>query len=358
MTTGTKISAIGLTILAVLIVTGCEMMGPDGSSDDRVGPANGYFYLVDRGAARLLMMYERLTTLRSWDLFEVMGDSSFQGITCDGKYLWLSFAGATDRIAQVDASGDHLVVLNSFPAPPAARGTIRDLAWDGANLWAINSGSTTYATPPTLYKLNSADGSILAEYQIPSPEPRGLTYAEGFSGTYGAGSERGLYYTDVTKDMVYLFRTERPQFDTAFHAPVPPRGIYGVYPVGIANDGLFFWLVNSSGFSDNLFKLSYAGKEEMRIDLPIQQPGPVVWTTADVRIGTPPRLIALSPSAGTRGTSVAVDLFGEGFRPGAGLAVDFGAGITVDSLAYVSQSKLASRISISPQATSGKRTVT
>lgn len=355
----TSPQAVSALLLAiVLCMAGCDILGPDGGADDLVGQDGGYFYLIDRGAAKLVMTDARLQTLKTWDLFGVLNDSSFQGITIDGKNLWLSFAGSADRIVQVDAGGDRLAILNAFDAPPAGRGTVRDIAWDGANLWALNSGSVTYALPPVLYKLNPADGAVLAEYPVPSPEPRGLTFVTGFSGAYGAGSETGLYYTDVTNDMVFVFRTERPQFDTAFQAPVPPRGQFSVYPVGLTNDGLFFWLVNSSGYADHLYKLSYAGKEEMRLDLPFAQPGPIVWSPVDIRIGTPPRLLAVSPSAGTQGTSLSVELFGEGFRQGAGLAADFGPGITVDSLVFVSQSRLHSRVTIDPAAPLGKRAVT
>jgi hypothetical protein len=347
-------------VLAVLLVVafigGCDLMGPDGKSGDLVAPQGGYFYLVDRASASLVMLDARLAELKRWDLFHVMNDSSFQGITCDGKHIWLSFAGNADRIAEVDASGDQLVILNSFDAPPLGRGTIRDVAWDGSSLWALNSGSTTYATPPALYRMNAADGAILAEYPVPSPEPRGLTFVSGFTNSYGSGTERGLYYTDVTTDMVYLFRTDRPQFDTAFHAPQPPGRQFSIYPVGITNDGLFFWVVNSSGTLDELFKISHTGKEEARFDIPYAQPGPVVWTAVDVRIPAVTRVLAVSPTGGTRGTSLPVDVLGEGFRPGS--VVDFGAGIVLDSLLYVSQSHLHTRLTIASSAPLGKRSVT
>ena len=106
--------------------------------------------------------------LKRWNLLEYRNDSSLQGITFDGTYLWISSAGSTDKIFQIDASADSLVVLNSFDAPPSGQGTIRDLTWTGGSLWAINSRSSTYSTQARLYKINPSNGAIQTTIDIPT----------------------------------------------------------------------------------------------------------------------------------------------------------------------------------------------
>ena len=55
---------------------------------------------------------------------------------------------------------------------------------------------------------------------------------------------------------------------------------------------------------------------------------------------------------------MAVSVLGTGFQRGAGLAVSFGAGITVDSVSYVSSFELQAHIVVADDAEFGERTVT
>lgn len=348
----------GIVLCALLfgLFPACSPFADDGAADSILGNYNGYFYLLDCTSVNLVMLDMQMRELQRWSLLGVASDSSLQGITFDGTYLWIASAGSTDRIFQIDVSGSVPVVLKSFEAPPLARGTVRDLAWDGSSLWALNSGSGTYATPAALYKLNPLDGSIISEYPLESPEPRGLTFVKGFSDTYGKGPEAGLYFTDVTWKKVMKFRYDRPFFDTAFAAPVPPRGMYNIYPVGITTDGLHFWLVNSSNTADHLYKLNYTGGEEGRFDLPYDQPGPIAWASADLRRPTPPTIAAVTPNTGVRGSSMQVDTYGTGYKPG--IAADFGVGITVASTSFISTTQVRVNITIASNAPLGKRSIT
>lgn len=345
-------------ILLVLLFSGCDLFEADGGPNGLANPNRGYFYMLERNQNDLIMMDAQLRELKRWNLSTIMKDTSAQGLTFDGKYLWFAAAGTTDLIFQLDATDDTLVVRKSFPAPPDKRGTVRDIAWDGVNIWALNTGSTTYSTPPTLYKLNPQDGSLIAEYIIPTPEPRGLTFVGTNTDIYGRGAEPGIYYTDVNKKRVYIFRVSRPQFDTVFIAPIPPRGTGNIWPVGLTFDGSSFWIVNSSGDADHLFKLNYLGTVLDRFDLPYQQPGAIIWTRIDLRKKAPPAVFTVSPSQGLRNTSITVNIYGNEFRQGIGLSTSFGADITVGSLSYVNQTQLRANITIPPDAAIGKRYVT
>jgi len=349
-------SLIGLLILTVNF-QGCDIYEYDGNADSSIIEKGGYFYLLERESNSLIMLDYQLRELKRWGLTTAIEGTSTQGITFDGNYLWISSAGTTDKIFQVDISGDSIAVLKSFDAPPQKRGTIRDISFDGNSLWALNSGSSTYKTPGTLYELNPADGIVRAEYILPNPEPRGLTYVPAYVDVYGSGINAGLYFSDTEKDYVYCFRYDRPYFDTSFSTPVPPRGDFTRYIVGITYDGNHFWLVNSSDVSDILYKTTASGVVLDEFQLPYSQPGPIVWSNKDLRKGNPPSILAISPVSGVIGTSVDVEIYGIGFKPSSGLSVSMGEGITVNLVSFINTSQLNVSINIAQDAVPGKRDV-
>jgi hypothetical protein len=69
-----------------------------------------------------------------------------------------------------------------------------------------------------------------------------------------------------------------------------------------------------------------------------------------------PLLTSLSPFTGAQGQTLTVTLNGLNFQPGA--AASFGEGIAVQDVDFVSPTALRARITISPAATDGSRTVT
>ncbi len=343
--------------LSIFFFSSCDIAALDSANGGGITSSRGYFYLLDRATISLVQLDAQLHELKRWPLYPITGDSSAQGITFDGSKLWISAAGNVDRIFKIDASGDNLVVLDTIAAPPTKHGTIRDLAWDGTNLWVLNSGSTTYFEPATLYKLNPLTHGTIATYTIPSPEPRGLTFVHSWTTAYGTTYDPALFYTDVTKNMIYQFRIDRPVFDTAFTSPAPPRGITYVYPVGITFDGMNFWIVNSSGTSDHVFRVDSKGKVQERYELPYAQPGPIVWASFDARTPEPISVSSVSPPSGIPGSAFSAEVYGTGFIPGSGLSVDFGAGISVDTPLFVNNSYLKVNISIGTTAAIGKRNV-
>jgi len=340
---------------------GCDIFINDGNNSTQVGPG-GYFYITDQASNSIIMLNTQLKELKRWSLSLISPDTSAQGIAFDGKNLWISLSGNEDQLLQLDLSGDTLAVVKSLDAPPQKHGTVRGIAWDGNYLWVINSGSSTYNFSPALYEIDPKTGAILngggLGVPIPSPSPRGLTYAKGYTDVYGRGISAGLYFTDKDKDKVYFYNTSTPFFDTLFSAIVPPRGTSYVYETGIAFDGQYFWIINSSSTADHLFKVTYDGHEESRFDLPYSEPGSIAWASYDVRSGSPPEIMGISPTSGALGETINVDITGTGFRQGTGLSADFGSGISVNSLNYISGSELKANISISTSANVGKRSLT
>ncbi|MCX6136447.1 MAG: hypothetical protein NTV54_03005 [Ignavibacteriales bacterium] len=345
-----------LALALMALFAGCDVFATDGDSPSSIVPARGYFYITDRNSASIIMLDADLRELKRWNYFLVTGDSSIQGITFDGKSLWIASAGSTDKIFQVDASSDSLVVLKSIDAPPQKQGTVRGIAWDGSNLWALNSGSATYATPARLYKLDP-NGAVISEFQLPSTDPRGLTYVNPILDAYGRGPVPGLYYSDVTSDKIYRFNPSIPYFDTVFSSPKPPLGASYIYPAGLTYDRTYFWLVNSSNVADHLYRISYNGREQIRYDLPYPSMGALTWAAADVRVSEQMSVMSVSPASGIPGAAFPVDIYGTGFKPGYGVAVDFGAGISVIAPQFVSISQLKVNIIIGSTAVLGKRDV-
>ncbi len=354
-----RLALLSIVLLASVWLISCDsLFVDDGSEDVGITSLGGYFYFIDNEANELRMLDRNLNVAKSWPLGALASDTRFQGIAFDGKSLWLSVAGSSDLIYQVDASSDELLVLRSFNAPPARRGTIRDIAWDGTYLWAINSGSETYQFPPTLYKLNPTTGAILDSVRLPGPEPRALAAVGANGDAYGRGASPGLYIADVDLDSVYAYRTDKYMFGDGFVSPQPPRGASYIFPVGLAFDGVDFWLVNSSSAGDHLYQIDYKGLERNRIELPYLTPGPIVWANYDVRTAGPPTVTAVTPNTGTRGSLMVVAVTGTGFRPGDGLSVSFGAGITVTDIVFTTGELLEVEISVAADASFGPRDVT
>lgn len=353
-----------LAVVTAITLAGCGgfFLG-DGEEADGVQELGGFFFLADNETQQVLMLDRSMATLRSWAFDTFTSEEFVQGLTCDDATLWVSVAGAADALYQLDlSSGEDPVVVRTLDAPPERRGTVRDLAWDGANLWVLNGGSATYATPPELFQLDPGTGQILAQHTLPSAEPRGLCWVGPNADVYGSGAQVGLYYTDQEDDFVYVFSPERSLWFDGFAAPVPPRslpaGTLYIFPTGIHFDGVNFWIVNSSGPADHLFRVDATGAERLRIDLPWERPGAVTWSATDLTRSPAPEVLEVSPNTGGPGARKIVTVGGSGFRGGAGLSAEFGAGVVTDSLRFETTSRLTAYITIAVDAALGPRDVT
>lgn len=334
---------------------GCDPFANDGITDQAEINTKGYFYITERASNSVMMLDYNMREIKRWSLNKIAPDASVQAITFDGRYLWLSFAGKVDTIMQVNAESDSLIVLRALDAPPTRQGTVRGIAFENQYLWALNSGSESNDFPPALYKLDASTGVILQIITLNTPDPRGLCYMDPKPDVYGRGAVKGLYYTDIASDKVYLYSLEKFQLDSAFSSPKPPMGVYNIYPTGISTDGKNFFLVNSSDAADHLYRLDYSGKELSRYDFNYQYPQSVIWTTYDVRDGGPPAIVNISPAKGVKGTAFALDISGSGFKPG--ITVDFGINIKTDTVSYVNPNLLHLYITIDTAALTGMRTI-
>jgi hypothetical protein len=187
---------------------------------------------------------------------------STEGLAWDGTYLWAS-DNSNDYVYQLDPSDGS--ILTSFRAPPGSYPN--DMTWDGVYLWvAVNNGDTifqittsgtivkSFPSPYTgpdglawdgeylwhtdfnsglLYKLDPADGTVLASYSAVSPN------GAAFDGRY-------VWYVD---NQSHLFYKVDPATGGLIETVPSPSG----NPRGLTFDGTYLWVSETS--SDSIFQI-------------------------------------------------------------------------------------------------------
>jgi streptogramin lyase len=358
-----QFSVLPFVIIATILLHGCSVFDNDGNQQSSI-VKGGYFYLIDKASNAIVMLDPQLRELKRWDLKPLTPSGNAQGLTFDGSYIWISISTDQKKILKLDASGDSLIVLSSFNAPPSQGGTIRDITWDGSYLWAINAGSTSgTGMRPKLYKLdtkgniqNGADGWDLSNAE----DPRGLTWVPSLAYTYGYGPDSGIYYTDIILDKIFHVNM-KGIIDTGIAIPAPPRGASYNSPVGLTFDSRSFWLTNSSAsqVAEHIYRLTMSQgkvKIEDRFDLPYSQIGTLVWANTDIRKAPAPVIYSISPNADVPKTTLDITINGANFKNN--LTVSYGSGIVVDSVQFISQELLRTKITIDSNAVFGKRDLT
>ena len=342
----------------IWLFTGCGITQNDGNPDSQIINKDSYFYLLERSNTTLIMLNSQLGEVQRWNLGALINETSLQGITCDNKYLWISSAGSADKLFQIDISGNEPSIVRTIDAPPGKQGTVRDITWDGKSLWAVNSGSTTNRFAAQLFEINPVNGSVVNSFVIPSMEPRAITYSPPLKDAYNSGPDQMLYFSDTDNDKIFRFRFDRPAFDTAFSVPTPPRGATHRSAAGITCDGKYLWIVNNSTEANHLFKINSKGSLLDIFDLPYPDPGPIVWSSKDLRTPYYPNVSSITPSSSVAGKTIDLTVSGVNFRANQNYKADFGASVTVNSISFVSSEQLMINITILPDAAAGKRTVT
>ena len=198
------------------------------------------------------------------------------GLTWDGQYFWNS-DHTEAMIFKLNANGE---ILTSFPVPENAPSG-GDLAWDGNHLWLTDEQSAH------LFKIDTATGSVLDQFQLPSfglEDPNGWGLA--WDGEY-------LWHSEyILPAMIYKIDPQDGQVVSSF---APPRNgilgicwadslLYGIginatftggtlivfdptsgavldsalwevpYPLGLSDDGQYFW--NTSGSLARIYQVS------------------------------------------------------------------------------------------------------
>lgn len=145
--------------------------------------------------------------------------SSPQGLTYDGQHLWQSDV-AGRMIYKLDPQTGQ--VLGQFPAPgdtPQPLG----LGWDGASLWLADSRS-----PEKIWELDRL-GTVLGFFPAPGASPYGLAWGAGF-----------IWVSDNNLSGGALIYKMNPADGSIVASFVCPEN--GGSPNGIAHDGENLWI--------------------------------------------------------------------------------------------------------------------
>lgn len=361
-----RIHRLHLFVLAGLVALatyGCDIFGPDGTSSDIITSEEGFFYMMDRSNSMLYQLDSQLREVNTWDLSDISGGNIVQGITFDGTNIWISVASGINRLFKLDLTFPEAQIIQAIVAPPSGRGTIRDITFDGRHLWAANSGSVSATEAPALYKINPETGDVVASYDMPTTEIRSVAYIPPNGDEYGRGIAPGIYLGDRENNKFWNFRSDRPVFTEGFAAPVPPEGNFRIFPSGLTHELLpsgeiKIWTINSSLGANYLFRVNRLGSVEQRFEIRhYDQPGPVVFTTIDAATPAAPEVTSIVPNRGAWETSIEVEVSGTGFREGAELALDLGAGVTVTNVAVQTPGRISASVSIATGAAVGLRDV-
>lgn len=154
------------------------------------------------------------------------------GLTFDGSYLWVgtSYAGGT-FIWKVDTADGS--IIGSIPIPdPYQFYKVKGLAYDGQNLWVFEDISGT----DKFFKVDPNTGAVLKTFN--SPENNyigGMTYVNGhiWYSQYYASSTAG-------RDVIIKMDTTGATLDTIISV--------GEQPMGVAFDEQYLWCVEDTGF--------------------------------------------------------------------------------------------------------------
>ena len=229
-----------------------------------------------------------------------------QGMTYDGKYLWVADR-KSDLLYQINPADGKIV--DSIPAPGYSP---RGLAWDGARIWCLDAEEgVIYAINPKtriietaiscptanptdlawdgkylwvaadrsdeILQISTEDGTTIKTIPSPTGNATGLT----FDGAY-------LWVADRYKDMIYMVTPDKGEVIIYFASP-------GKHAWGLAWDGKNLWNVDYQ--SDRISQLTardetpfvHLDEKTERMDFMIQARnyGPGIVKTLDLYIAVP-----------------------------------------------------------------------
>jgi transglutaminase-like putative cysteine protease len=176
------------------------------------------------------------------------------GLAFDGRAFW-TVDRDTDKLYRIDPADGR--VLAEFEAPGYF---CTALAWDGTSLWVADMDFTNTSTEDysgKIYKLDPSTGRTLKVIMAPGSDPQGLAW----DGTY-------LWVSDNGNREVYQVS---PDDGTTIKTLKAPAGD----PRGLAWDGAYLWLADRS--TDELYRLE---PDKGRVIMILPAPGPYSWGLA------------------------------------------------------------------------------
>ena len=188
--------------------------------------------------------FERRATVLSTGEKNRKGESLRRLAVVFGVGLAFLFLFGTCQLASAEVQ--RLEVVNHFDSPDFRP---RGLAWDGENLWVVESINHK------IYKINTS-GNVISLFDSPDSQPEGLTW--GGEHLWLSGSKNyKIYELDTSGNVISLFDSP------------------GAAPIGLAWDGEHFWNVDWD--ANNIYKLDTNGNVISLFDSPIADPQDMAW---------------------------------------------------------------------------------
>ena len=164
-----------------------------------------------------------------------LGDTQLLGMEFDGIYFWITGGNSgsdPNKLYQLDATG---VLVNTYDQSSLAGWGWRDLAWDGAYLWASDQALIQEIDPATgLVTGNSIAG--------PTNPCRALAYDPDADHFWTANFGSSIWEFDRTGAVINTFTNS--------------KAIYGMAFDDISTDGPWLWIFSQDGASPILMEIS------------------------------------------------------------------------------------------------------
>lgn len=211
-------------------------------------PKDEYIFMGESNLTRIYKIrLKDSSVIAHWSTRSISAASSIQGIGYDGTNFWISLSG-TDRslnkISLPDADTNVVSLQSPYPLTYSG-GTLRSNTFSNGFIYQIVS-----ETAPTLgkiFRIDPSSGVLLDTIITPGSNPRGITWFNG-----------KLYCNDTDLDLVYVYNSSTKTWTSVFSTPVPTGG--SKFATGFTSDYTTYWIANSSGLNDHLFKLSPTGQ--------------------------------------------------------------------------------------------------
>ena len=236
----------GLRSVTITNKNGTTTTAPNGF-EITATQVDDYIYMGESNYSRIYKIRIKDSTVTAfWSTKSISSASSVQGLGFDGTDFWLSLSG-TDRSLYkliLPESDTNATASQAFPIAYTG-GTLRGITFYSGFLWQCIS--ETVPTLGKIIRIDPATGTNLDTIITPGSNPRGITWVNG-----------KVYCNDTDKDLVYEYNISTKAWISVCSTPTAVTTAN--FATGLTSDGTNFWIANSSGLNDHLFKISISGQ--------------------------------------------------------------------------------------------------
>jgi len=197
------------------------------------------------------------------------------GLTYDGQYLWVTdHPGSSSTPAVAMKLGWDGSILAQFNLPTHY---MSGIAYDNGNFWV----SRYYPDPGMIYKVDTS-GNILQQFNAPDNQPWDLCLENGY-----------LWMADYWGDALY-------KINTTTGSVVESHSSEYIDPAGVVYDGQYLWYCdNGEGTYDYLYKVDLGGSGTPAINVvetfhnygPVTVGESISWDATVQNTGTAPLVL-------------------------------------------------------------------